>query len=53
MAILKLIVRSGFRAKPKELLLYSSLSGEPCYASILWADDHPPKFSGLYLWGVD
>ena len=30
---------SGSGAKPKELMLSGSLSGEPRYASILWADD--------------
>ena len=31
--------RSGSGAKPKELMLRGSLSGEPHYASILWADE--------------
>ena len=31
--------RMGSGAKRKELMLRGSLSGEPCYASILWADN--------------
>ena len=31
--------RSGYGAKLKELMLRGSLSGEPRYASILWADN--------------